>query len=75
MSHQQMAELYGALGEELDGDTRSRMAQWWQDSASERRSGPSPDPTAYGLVTAELREQFAFYHQRFGIGESRGSAG
>ena len=61
------ADLYRALGDELDDVTRARMARWWHDSASERRSGPSPDPAAYGLDARALRSRFAFYHRRFGI--------
>jgi len=66
---QAVSALYRDLGDELDDDTRARMAQWWQDSASERRKGPSPDPAAYGLTAAGLRERFAFYRRRFGISE------
>lgn len=62
-----VAELYRALGDELDDATRSQMALWWQESASDRRSGPSPDPQTYGIDSAELRARFAFYHRRFGI--------
>ena len=62
-----VADLYRALGDELDDDTRARMAQWWEQSAAERRRGPSPDPALYGLDEAELRARFDFYHQRFGL--------
>ncbi|HUY64974.1 MAG TPA: sulfotransferase [Acidimicrobiales bacterium] len=62
-----VAGLYGALGDELDDDTLARMAKWWEESASERRSGTSPDPATYGLDKAELRARFAFYHSRFRI--------
>ena len=62
-----VAALYEALGDDLDDDTRSRMAAWWADSAGDRRRGPSPELSAYGLVESELRSRFAFYHRRFGI--------
>ena len=62
-----VAELYRALGDELDDDARARMAQWWLDHGTDRRGGPSPDPSAYGLDPDELRARFAFYHRRFGI--------
>jgi len=62
-----VAELYDDLGDDLDGTTRSRMEKWWNDSASERRSGPSPPGAGYGLDEDELRNRFAFYHDRFGI--------
>ncbi|MDE3087723.1 MAG: sulfotransferase, partial [Acidobacteriota bacterium] len=64
-------DLYSALGDEVDDDTRARMAQWWEESASERRRGDSPDPAAYGLDESELRARFAFYHRRFAIDAGR----
>jgi hypothetical protein len=62
-----VADLYRALGDELDDDSRARMARWWRDNAEERRSSPRPDPATFGLSAAELRRRFAFYHRRFGI--------
>lgn len=62
-----VAELYRAMGDDLDDGTMSRMAQWWDDSASQRRTGPSRDPAAYGLDGDELRARFEFYYRRFGI--------
>ncbi|HLX88253.1 MAG TPA: sulfotransferase [Acidimicrobiales bacterium] len=63
------AELYGALGDDLDDDTRARMGRWWEESAADRRSGPPPDPALYGLDPDRLRDRFAFYHSRCGIDE------
>ncbi len=62
-----MENLYAQLGDELTPDTRSRMAQWWEESAKERRQGGRPDPAAYGLDMDGIRKDFAFYHDRFGI--------
>jgi len=62
-----MERLYAAMGDDLDDDTRRRMAEWWAAEAADRRQGPRPDPAAYGLDPATLREQFAFYHERFDI--------
>jgi hypothetical protein len=62
-----MERLYAELGDELTDDTRVRMADWWAEEAASRRPGPRPDPKAYGLDVATLREQFAFYHDRFDI--------
>jgi Sulfotransferase family len=59
-----VAELYHAMGDELDAETRSRMARWWDDNAP-RRSGPSPDPAVYGIDENELRARFDFYHRRY----------
>ena len=59
--------LYDELGDELSADARARMAAWWRDSADERRRGPRPDPSRYGLDLDALGRDFAFYHERFGI--------
>ena len=59
--------LYHELGDELTDDTRRRMAEWWEESAADRSTGPRPDPAAYGLDLDALRERFAFYHQRFAV--------
>jgi Sulfotransferase family len=61
-----MERLYDAMGDELTQDTRRRMVDWWQGSASERRSA-QVDPSAFGLDVAGMRDEFAFYHDRFGI--------
>lgn len=59
--------LYAALGDELTAETRERMAQWWEESAADRATGPRPDPAEFGLDLDALRERFAFYHQRFDV--------
>jgi len=61
-----MKTLYAQLGDELTPDTRSRMAEWWEESAKERRSN-RPDAAAYGLDMDTIRRDFAFYHDQFGI--------
>jgi len=62
-----MERLYTEMGDELTDDTRGRMAEWWAAEAADRRRGPRPDPAAFGLDLATLREQFAFYHDRFDL--------
>jgi hypothetical protein len=69
-----MAELYRSMGDDLDSDTISRMTIWWNSSASQRRTGRSPDPATFGLDEDELRARFDFYHRRFRIGDSEPSA-
>lgn len=59
--------LYQDMGDVLTDETRLRMSQWWQESESDRRRGPRPDPAAFGLDVSRLREEFAFYHDRFNI--------
>ncbi len=60
-----VAELYEAMGDELDAEALSHMAQWWEENAAQRPSGPPPDAASFGLDEAELRKLFDFYHQRF----------
>jgi hypothetical protein len=62
-----MGDLYRAMGDELTADTRQRMAEWWEASASDRGTGARPVAAEYGLDLAELRARFAFYHDRFGV--------
>jgi hypothetical protein len=62
-----MERLYAAMGDELTADTRARMIRWWDESAGDRRVGPRPDPSAYGLDGDSVRAEFAFYHDRFGL--------
>ena len=60
-----MEYLYAQLGDDLTPDTRSRMAEWWEDSAKDRRRGKRPDPAAYGLDMDAISKDFAFYHDQF----------
>jgi hypothetical protein len=62
-----MEKLYAEMGDELTDETRAGMTDWWTAEAANRRRGPRPDPTAYGLDLTTLREHFAFYHDRFDI--------
>jgi hypothetical protein len=60
-------ELYREMGDELTPATRQRMIEWWEGSAAERRSA-RVDPSVFGLDSDAVHEQFAFYHDRFGLG-------
>jgi Sulfotransferase family len=62
-----MENVYARLGDELTPATRHRMAEWWKESAKERRQDNRPDPAVYGLDMDALRQDFAFYHDQFGI--------
>ncbi len=62
-----VAELYRALGDELDDEARAAMAAWWEAEAATRTPGTRRPAAAYGLDEAELRARFAFYHRRFAI--------
>jgi hypothetical protein len=63
----EVTRLYAELGDDLTDDARRRMQDWWGES-SKQRSGPhSYEPETFGLDLASVREQFAFYHDRFDV--------
>jgi hypothetical protein len=62
-----MERLYDAMGDELTEQTQARMQQWWKESDEGRRRGPRPAPKAYGLDLEAVRNEFAFYHDRFAV--------
>jgi hypothetical protein len=70
-----MEDLYGAMGEEMDLDTRRRMQAWWDENSKDRRQGKPVDPTAYGIDLPTLRAEFSFYHERFGVPVGTDGAG
>jgi Sulfotransferase family len=61
-----VSRLYTELGDELTADTHDRMIEWWKSSA-ERRRPASYRAETFGLDAAELRKQFGFYHDRYGV--------
>jgi hypothetical protein len=61
-----MERLYEQLGDPLDANAKARMADWWDNAAGDRRAA-ARQPERYGLNTEELRQRFAFYHERFEI--------
>lgn len=63
----EMESLYAELGDDLSDEARTRMRAWWTQS-SQDRSGPHRyDPAAFGLDLEAIREQFAFYYERFDV--------
>jgi hypothetical protein len=63
----EMEALYADLGDDLGAEARARMEAWWSES-SEGRTGPHHyEAETYGLDPAEIRTQFAFYHDRFDV--------
>jgi len=59
--------LYAELGDQVSDVARERMLAWWTASAAARPPGHAYAPETYGLDLADIGEQFAFYHDRFGI--------
>jgi hypothetical protein len=67
LQHDPMAavdRLYLDMGDDLSTDARQAMEAWWVVSATERASTPQ-QPERFGLDVNSLRQQFAFYHDRF----------
>lgn len=57
--------FYGWLGEELTNDAAQAMETWWAANSAERQGARKYVPETYGVTADDLRERFAFYHQRF----------
>jgi hypothetical protein len=62
-----VAKLYAELGDDLSDDARRRMQEWWAESSKERSGPHTYKAETFGLDPARIREQFAFYTDRFGI--------
>jgi hypothetical protein len=60
----EVERLYGELGDDLSAQSRSRMQTWWEASAAERKA-TAHEPDRFGLDVPAMRQQFAFYHERF----------
>jgi hypothetical protein len=58
-------QLYGDMGDELSDRARDNMGRWWAERS--REAGSSYTAEHFGLDAGALREEFAFYHRRFGI--------
>lgn len=57
--------LYRWLGEDLDDEFSTGMAQWWQANADNREPSPQRDASNFGLNLDEVRKVFLVYSGRF----------
>jgi hypothetical protein len=62
-----MAKLYAFLGEEFTPEAEARMRAWRANTPRDKHGRHEYDGADYGLSTAELRETFRFYTERFGV--------
>ena len=62
-----VAKLYAELGDDLSSDARRRMQDWWAESSKERSGPHNYRAETFGLDPASIREQFAFYYERFDV--------
>jgi hypothetical protein len=61
----EMERLYGWRGDELTEEVRERMSIWWTTNPRDKQGVHEYRPEQYGIDLDELREQFAFYNDRF----------
>ena len=57
--------LYEWLGDELTEVAERRMEKWWAENSAGRHGGRSYDAARFGVDKDELKQRFAFYHDRF----------
>jgi hypothetical protein len=62
-----LARLYDFLGEEFTPEAEARMRAWREASPRDKHGRHEYDGADYGLSTADLRERFRFYTDRFGV--------
>ena len=60
-------QLYADLGDELSADARRRMQDFWAESSKDRSGPHTYKAETFGLDPAAIREQFAFYYDRFDV--------
>lgn len=57
--------LYAWLGDELTDEVADRMRAWWAGHPADQQGIHEYTPEQYGIDLDALREQFAFYNDRF----------
>ena len=63
----EVTRLYAELGDELSDDACSRMRDWWAESSKDRTGPRTYRAEDFGLDLAAIRQQFAFYYERFDV--------
>jgi hypothetical protein len=61
----QIRKLYAWLGDDLSDLAAERMQTWWNENSAERQGARKYDPARYGVDAEDLRQRFAFYHDRY----------
>jgi hypothetical protein len=65
-----IAALYAFLGEELTQETRARMEAWRRSKPIDEQVYIRTPAMEFGLDRNELRREFQFYIDRFGVAEA-----
>lgn len=61
----QMERLYAWTGDELTDEVKDRMTTWWNSNPRDKQGVHEYHPDQYGIDLDQLRQQFAFYNDRF----------
>ncbi len=62
-----LAKLYDFLGEEFTPEAEARMRAWRENTPRDKHGRHEYDGADYGLSTADLREKFRFYSERYDV--------
>lgn len=62
-----LEKLYAFLGEEYTPEARARMLAWRESTPRDKHGRHQYDGRDFGLGTADLRERFRFYTERYGV--------
>ncbi len=62
-----LEDLYAFIGEELTPETRGRMQAWREATPRDKHGTHQYDAMQFGLEPDQLKEQFRFYNERFGL--------
>ncbi len=57
--------LYEWLGDDLTDEAAAGMQAWWNENSAGRHGARSYDAARFGVDQDELKQRFAFYHDRF----------
>lgn len=66
--------IYGNLGRELSPSARETMSAWQERNRKGVHGEHRYAPEDFGLTAGQIREGFADYIQRFGVGPARSAA-
>ena len=62
-----LQQLYDFLGEEFTPEARAQMLKWRRETPRDKHGRHEYNPGEFGLDTAQLREWFRFYTDRFNV--------
>jgi hypothetical protein len=61
----EIRKLYAWLGDDLSEVAAQRMQKWWNENSAERQGARKYSPEQYGVNAEDLKQRFAFYHDRY----------